>query len=55
MKKFYKETEIRGRLDALSLSKNEGNAAAQAVTIKETFFDPQIRKASWVGFWLVVI
>ena len=55
MKKFYKETEIRGRLDALSLSKNEGNAAAQAVTIKETFFDPQIRTASWVGFWLVVI
>ena len=55
MKKFYKETEIRKRLDALSVSKNEGSEAAQAVTIKETFFDPQFRTASWIGFWLVVI
>ena len=54
MKKFYAESEIRERIDKLSVSKNEGNPIAQAVTIKETFFDPQLRTASWVGFWLVI-
>jgi len=56
MKKFYSGMEVRRRLDALnSSSKKEGNQAAQEVTIKETFFDPEIRGAAWVGFMLVTI
>ena len=56
MKKFYRGMEVRRRLDALAQgNKSEGNQAAQEVTIKETFFDPEIRGASWVGFMLVTI
>ncbi len=56
MKKFYSGMEVRRRLDALnSSSKKEGNQAAQEVTIKETFFDSEIRGAAWVGFMMVTI
>lgn len=56
MKKFYSGNEIRARLDALQSSgKIEGNSEAQEVTIYESFFDPRIRTASWVGFTMVTI
>ena len=55
MKKIYEETEFHKRLDALSVYKNEGNIVTRTVTIKETFFDPQLCTASWVGFWFAVI
>ena len=53
MKKYYKGMEIRRRIDALSAGKSEGDAGAQEVTMKETFFDPTIRKAAWIGFFMV--
>ena len=34
-------------------TKKEGNQEAQENTIMETFFDPEIRGAAWVGFFLV--
>lgn len=56
MKKFYTGMEVRKRLDALQSSgRNEGNHEAQEPTITETFFDPRIRGAAWVGFWLATI
>ena len=54
MKKFYRGTEIRRRIDDLQAdTKKEGNQEAQENTIMETFFDPEIRGAAWVGFFLV--
>jgi len=53
MKKYYKGMEIRRRIDALSVGKNEGSSDVQEVTMKETFFDPRIRKAAWIGFAFV--
>ena len=57
MKKFYTGMEVRRRLDALQAGsqRNEGKQESQEVTIKETFLDPRIRGAAWVGFWLVTI
>jgi len=43
MKKFYSGMEVRKRLEALEGEKKEGADEAQEVTIKETFFDPNIR------------
>lgn len=53
-KKLYEPTEVRRRLDALNQdsNKSEGKREAQEETIKETFMDPKIRGAAWVGFWL---
>jgi len=53
-KKWYHPTEVRKRLDALNAEaqKQEGSQEAQEETIKDTFFDPRIRGAAWVGFWL---
>ena len=55
MKKFYKGTEIRRRIDELKAEMNkEGNEeVGQERTMMETFFDPEIRGAAWVGFFLV--
>ena len=55
MKLFYEPGEVQNRLDALSAeSAKEGTSASegQEETFKETFFDPRIRGAAWVGFWL---
>ena len=53
-KKYYEPTEVRRRLDMLKADakKQEGSQEAQEETIKETFLDPRIRGAAWVGFWL---
>lgn len=54
MKKYYSGMEIKRRIDALEVSDaDEGDKVAQEVTMKETFFDPKIRKAAWVGFFFV--
>jgi len=54
MKKFYEPNEIRNRLDQLNneAQNQEGSEEAQEETIKQTFMDPKIRGAAWVGFWL---
>lgn len=50
MKKFYHPNEIKARLAALAASDNEGGAGE--VSYYDTFFDPSIRRAAWVGIGL---
>ena len=56
MKKYYTGGEVRKRIDTLQrVNSKEGNADAQEATIMETFFDPDIRGAAWVGFFMCTI
>jgi hypothetical protein len=56
MKKFYNGDEARKRLQALSAGDNKKDGEEKvAVSISETFLNPEIRGAAWVGFWLVTI
>ena len=55
MKKFYAGDEARKRLTALAGSNNQDGGEKEQVSIKDTFFNPEIRGAAWVGFMLVTI
>lgn len=52
MKRYYSGEEVKRRLEALPSGNAEGSQA-EGPTIIDTFFDKQIRKAAWVGFFLV--
>ena len=50
MKKFYHPSEIKARLASMAASDSEGGAGE--VSYYDTFFDPSIRRAAWVGIGL---
>ena len=48
LEKFYQKEEVPARVNALKASL-KANEAGNQVTYYETFFDPKIRRAAWVG------
>ena len=48
LEKYYQKEEIPARVYALKASL-KANEAGNNVTYYETFFDPKIRRAAWVG------
>ena len=50
MKRFYHPTEVKARIASLNAVQNNDGGAED--TYKETFFNPQIRGAAWVGIGL---
>ena len=48
LEKYYEKQEVPARINALKASL-KANEAGNNVSYHETFFDPNIRRAAWVG------
>jgi hypothetical protein len=62
MKKIYVREQVQSRMDEIQVQRTgltdelgEGPMRVAQVTFKETFCDPVIRRAAWVGCSLSVI
>ena len=50
MKRFYEPDEIKARIESLNQAAQAKGGAEE--TYKDTFFNPTIRRAAWVGIGL---
>ena len=57
MKRFYHESSVQKRIEAIQIENIEHARPSETIrdnseTIRDTFLNPKIRGAAWVGFWL---
>jgi hypothetical protein len=53
MSRMYEKNTIQGRIDAIEVAAKTSDGSGEKVStgpsLKDSFFDPKIRRAAWVG------